>query len=190
MNLKWKRNRSSGIIGTAFISNILLLFDQNLFDWGKVFGVCLTMLASASLATSFATLRRHQNITPIWSSLWQAIGSMILGSFLWDPVAPNCSLQSNLLAVISMIFMAITSFFAFSGSINKAVTITAVFVCQLLSPALCFVAEIFLFPEKILWTSCVGIGFNVVAVLLQLHVLREREKKQMNTKVKEFELSK
>ena len=177
-----------GIIGTAFISNVLLMFDKSLFDWGRIFGVSLTMLAGAALATAFANIRRHQNVTPLWSCLWQVIGSFIWGALYWDPVAPKCSLQSTLLALTCFVFMSFTSFFAFSGSINKSVTITAVFVCQLLSPALCFVAEIFLFPDEILWTSCVGIGFNVVAVLIQLRVLRQREIRMQLNRKKDFNL--
>ena len=70
-----------------------------------------------------------------------------------------------------------------AGVMETGVTVTAAAVIQLLSPVFSFLLQLVLFPHIVWWRSGVGILSIILAVMVQLRVLKKREKEIAKSQV-------
>ena len=124
----------------------------------------------------YSNVRRFHAISPTWSCLGQMIGNFAFGIASYRPFSgeTSCAVTSLIMSLAAAGTQSLTSYFGMHGSMLT--TITALSIMQLLAPSLNFVAQYFLFPDRVVWTSAIGIFFVVLAVLVQLKVLRDRER--------------
>ena len=100
--------------------------------------------------------------------------TLLCSSKFWVLNLP-CQSANLYLTLLSATCQAVCQVFGLHGS--KMTTVTALSVLHLLVPALNFVAQCVFIPDRVVYTSAIGIAFVAVAVLLQLKVVRQREKR-------------
>ena len=160
--------------GTAFICNPIALVTQNISQNKTVKGVIIGSFVGIFQSLLFSNARKFKTISPCWSFLGYVLGIFLAGLINSDIGYISCSLEQQVLDAKSALLQAPAAFFAILGSYYM--TVTALSVTQLLAPAINFTAQIFLFPDRFSWSSAVGIMFTVLAVLVQMQVVRGRER--------------
>ena len=165
-----------GIIGTVFICNPKQILSSEILSSGTLKGVIFAALSGSSLTIMYSNVRRFHTISPTLSCLGMMIGNFTFGITSYRPFSgeTSCAITSLIMSLIAAGAQSLTSYLGMHGSMLT--TITALSIMQLLAPSLNFVAQYFLFPARVVWTSAIGIIFVVLAVLVQLKVLRDREK--------------